>query len=220
MIAASDSPRPDDGAHHDGAHHDGAHHRDAQHDPDVLSLAPTRSTRRTVLTTTLVVALLGGAAVSPLVLRPSLTGTTGWGASATTTEEGDLVTVVTLTSRAWPSATLTDVEDVPGAQAIGVWLRPRTGDPDEPLDWWPVEEDGTLVTQHRAPARFGSGEVSYAVLWRVTDCDALDPAHTPTARGTTALGTPATIDLAEPANPGEHVELLVENGVCSEGSGA
>lgn len=201
-------------------------------DPTLAALVPAATRRRNVALVTAAVLALGAAWFSPRVLGPALDDG-GWGGSADV-GTADRTVAVTLTSTplVWPWATVTAVDDAPGATVLGAWLMPAD-DARRALEdgGAPAAEPGPRTGRQALggaypvdrleatalPQRLRTGEeATLAILWRIDDCGALDPAHEPVVRVRTVLGTPATTTIDATFGPAGDMtaDLPRDAGVC------
>ena len=175
------------------------------------SLTPRSSALRLTVTALLAVLALVGAWFSPPVLRPSLDSLGSGSASSLELEHlSQLLTTSTITPRAWPTATLTAVEPVSGADVAAVWLLPTPTEdadvlPTKPYDPLAVLRayypDADVPTGGNLPQRFASGDqLDLVILWDVHSCDDLEMEAQPQATVRSALGTTRSDDPLWEAN--------------------
>lgn len=179
---------------------------------DLDALVPRASRWRAIALIGLALAVLAGTWFSPALLRPSLDGAPDSSGSSGSSSlfPGQILTLSESSVRAWPSATLEGIDDVPGARVAAVWLldtRPIDEafetDANDALSmlrivYSPAEvpEGGNLPAEFRT-----SDPVRLAILWDIDDCYALDENAEAFATLRTAIGTIARTPLPWAARP-------------------
>lgn len=155
-------------------------------DPSLAALTPLPTRARSLLLMAVATALLVGAWFSPDLLRPGLDTTSGLGGTTVAIPaDGNLLTVFDLPAVAPVGGEVVSIGDVDGATVVGAWLlQPPPAelpsllwnDPDRP------SSDEVLAQAYAPgvldaaalPQPITSGPVQLAVLWKITDCAALD----------------------------------------------
>lgn len=208
---------------------------------DLAPLMPRRSPLRNAALVVLGVLVLVGAWLSPALLRPSLTGSSGGGWAVELPESDTLLTVTQLRPEAWPHATVIGIEAVPGAAPLAAWvfLEPTTptgsGTPTATTPHRLLEEnypglafpaEGNLPARvHRssAGASFDDGGLVLAIAWEVTDCSALvsddgissgTEEDEPRAVVRSALGSESRAVLGESASPASWAQF--DSVICGD----
>ena len=199
---------------------------------DLAPLAPRRSPLRNITLGLIGILVLVGAWLSPAILRPALTGSSGGGWSVELPESGTLLTVSQLHPEAWPPATVEGVQAVPGATPVAAWVfvEPAPTGAQIPAATTPhryLEEsypglafpaEGNLparVHNQSDGAQFDDGGLVIAIAWEITDCNALvsedDDAYRttddePHAILRSAIGIESRTGLGHSASPGSFVQ--------------
>lgn len=153
---------------------------------DLAPLVPRASRGRNLLLSVLAVLVLLGAALSPAVVRPSLKALSGGGLGVDLSS--GILRVGPLDPQVWPSATLLEIEPVPGMTPTRAWVF-RAEDVFVDRDWdtevpssLPAHEylealypGMVFEPEGNLPARVtrGEGELILAALWTIDDCTQL-----------------------------------------------
>ncbi len=189
-------------------------------DPTLDALAPKTPPLRNFAFIAMALLLLGGAWLSPKVLRLEFEYD---GSSATVFEStGQILTATHLNAPGHLS--IEAVPDLPGATVAGAWIldsvdySTRSLTPDNPLEdlaeRYPGQEIGPDNELPQTVKNDGV-DVELVILWTVTECDQLDPSVIPEVTLRTAIGNTVQQPLLELSGPSWNIEWLKERGVCS-----
>lgn len=194
-------------------------------DPTLSTLVPQPSRRRNLLLAVVGAVILWAAWVSPPMLRPSVAVLGSFGQWSALGPHHQVLVVVGLTADVWPSATLTGVDDLAGADIAGAWLLPGVLDND-PLPLAPADSANGLeyLTAQLAdqdlqaaelPQRLDDdGPATLIILWDVTNCSQLTASEQVTIEIRSVLGTTTRTSIGGFASPGFDLETLVKSATC------
>ncbi|TGJ96323.1 hypothetical protein DLJ96_11380 [Actinotalea fermentans ATCC 43279 = JCM 9966 = DSM 3133] len=168
-------------------------------DPSLTALTPRPTRGRSLLLVVIAIVLLVGAWFSPDVLRPGPdVGAGSAGAWAAIPQDEVVLRTVDISMIAPIGGTVVGIGDVPGATVVDAWLfQPPVETPaldSQTLAQQTVDDvladayapgvlDGAAL-----PQRIASGPVQVVVLWKITDCGALDEWARPSMTVTNVLG--------------------------------
>lgn len=186
---------------------------------DLDALVPRSSRWRAVALIALALAVLAGAWFSSTVLRPSLDDGSGSGSGAKEFP-GQVLIVSDTAVRAWPSATLEGIDDVPGAHVAAAWLVDTALMPDavamyaeNPLAVVQTTyPEAGLVEGGNLPAEFRSGTTyDLVILWDIEDCTVLNDEEEALATIRTAIGTTARAPIPWAARPAHLFDTTLDD---------
>lgn len=168
-------------------------------DPSLTALTPRPTRGRSLLLVVVAAVLLVGAWFSSSLLRPGPDLGAGSGGTVAVVPQGEAVLrIVDFSVVAPVGGTVVGIGDVPGATVLDAWLfQPPVEMPalrTETLAQQSVDE--VLADAHAPgvldgaplPQRITSGPVQVVVLWKITDCGALDEWAEPSMTVTNVLG--------------------------------
>lgn len=168
-------------------------------DPSLAALTPLPTRGRSLLLVVVATALLVGAWFSPDLLRPGPDVMAGSSGTVATIPQDEAVLRITDFSAVAPiGGTVTGVEDVAGAKVVGAWLfQPPVAMPMLAMETVAQQSVDEVLADAYAPGVLDdaalpqpitSGAAQVVVLWKITDCDALDEWAKPSMTVTNALG--------------------------------
>lgn len=171
--------------------------------------------------------LFVGVWASPLVLRPSVVSNQGGeGASTLLARQHQVLTVVGLAPKGWPSVGVQSVGNVPGARVAGAWVfagavvdSQVANQPDHyptGFDFLRASFPGRdFGTASRLPHRLDPGKpAQILILWDLTDCSLLTETQQPQIELTSILGITTHQLLPDWAAPFFAVDAPSETGAC------
>lgn len=195
-------------------------------DATLLTLVPQPSRFRNVLLGVAGAVILLAAVASPPMLRPSVARLGSSGQVTALGPHPQVVVIVSLTPEVWPYATLSGVDDVPGAHVAGAWLLPGVTDlvtfpalkpADYPtgLDYLKAQLPNENLDGASLPQRLHQdGHATLIILWDITDCSHLKETDRVKIEIRSILGTTTQASLPEFACPGWLINSLVSTGTC------
>ncbi|MFJ4108197.1 hypothetical protein [Oerskovia enterophila] len=168
-------------------------------DPSLTALTPRPTRGRSLLLVVIAAVLLVGAWFSSNLLRPGPDLRAGSsGTVAVVPRDEAVLRIVDISVAAPIGGTVTGIGDVPGATVVDAWLfQPPVEMPALHMETVAQQTVDDVLADAYAPGvlddaalpqRITSGPVQVVVLWRITDCGALDEWAEPSMTVTSALG--------------------------------